>query len=230
MKKPASRQTGQMDLQLAPRAPATTGQPAAVRRTRPAQGQTGPRTVVVEGHTFQQIRAEVQMGRFERGGVLCPCCDKLAQVYARNISTNSVRILAQMDHLHRRTGKEWLLVSDGRDGDIRTAGGDYAKMRFWGLIENQTGHRDDGSRRNGHWRVTEYGREFLRGLVRVRRYLYEYNSELVGDPDYADRSMVSVRDIDTGFNYEEILPDGQGGHADALAVDVARHGGKGDVR
>ena len=39
--------------------------------------------------------------------------------------------------------------------------GDWAKLKFWGLIEEKPDVRDDGSPRVGYWRMTPLGRQFV---------------------------------------------------------------------
>ena len=69
----------------------------------------------------------------------------------------------------QKSGKDnpWLHVEmDFRDVSIPSRG-DYAKLRYWDLIEPKPGTSDRGGRTNGFWRLTNKGRAFVNGEIAV---------------------------------------------------------------
>lgn len=57
-------------------------------------------------------------------------------------------------------------------------GGDWAKLAYWGLIEEQAKKGKDGNPRAGFWRITGVGVSFIRGELQVPRYAYLYDGKL----------------------------------------------------
>jgi len=56
---------------------------------------------------------------------------------------------------------------------LPTRGGDYAKLRHWGLTEKREG-------RAGQWRITPAGRAFFEGKTTVANYLLMYHKDPLG--------------------------------------------------
>jgi hypothetical protein len=125
--------------------------------------------------TLREAREEVHAGRLTRDGVTCPACDRLAKVYRRRINVGMCRVLLALARHYRDTDGQWAKIGVG---GLATSGGDYSKMRWWGLIESppEDAERADGSARVGLWRITPLGVQFLRGEITVERYVYEYDS------------------------------------------------------
>jgi hypothetical protein len=64
---------------------------------------------------------------------------------------------------------------DGIPGG-RRQDGMHAKLRFWGLLEPHPRHF-------GYWRVTERGRKFVEGNIRIPEVALCYNKRPVGVDD-----------------------------------------------
>ena len=146
--------------------------------------------------------------RYEKDGMSCPCCEQFAKVYKRSITLTEVKILAKIYDvvLGKRTvapTEQWVKI--GADGDLRTQGGDFAKLRFWSLIEEREGERPDGSKRAGYWRITELGIQFLLGTTRVPRYVWIYNNQVVAPPDGVANKNITVYDVAKSFDFQSIM-------------------------
>lgn len=122
-----------------------------------------------------------------RDGAECPCCTQLAKVYRRKMHAGMTRllVLAARDH-----GREWFHITELGAG----SGGDFAKFRYWGLIEP--------GKPDGTWRLTADGEDFARGRLRVPSSVEIYDGEaldLVGE-------TVSVREaLGHKFDYDELM-------------------------
>lgn len=136
-------------------------------------------------------------------GALCPCCRQLAKIYKRRINSGQARILIKW---WRNYGTTPVKLSQA----VQTPGGDYAKLRWWGLIEKLPGVREDGGSA-GVWRVTDLGRRFVHGTARIPRAARVYNNTLLR-LDAAE--TVSIREaLGAKFDYDELMGLRPGGDA-----------------
>jgi hypothetical protein len=131
--------------------------------------------------------------RVRNGGAECPCCAQFAKVYTRKIHAT---MAADLIRCYRAAGMEEFSMPR------ITPRGDTAKLRYWGLLLPIEGDRDDGSWRNGRWRITVLGQRFIMGKARIRRECEIYDSKclgLVGD-------FVSITDcLGDHFDYRELM-------------------------
>ena len=101
---------------------------------------------------------------FKRDGlyVECPCCHtRHNQIYKRSIYKSLIK------------GLKALSV---RSREITTSSiGDFAKLRYWGLIK-ETEHE-------GVWTITDDGHAFLYGAISVPKYVFVQNNVVVGKSD-----------------------------------------------
>lgn len=165
-------------------------------------------TAEPQGKTLAQARIKVAAGIKTKPGIICPCCDKLAKIYRRGICGSVANYLHAMIMAHESgLGTEgWLYITGKKSGGkcvgdlLAPAGGDYAKLRWWGLVDNKPLIRKDGSKRSGYWRVTELGYKFARGEAKVRKYFYEYNNEPIAiQPECKLVSIHEIRGVEFDF-------------------------------
>lgn len=131
-------------------------------------------------------------------GVQCPACQQRAQVYRRTITGKMAAFLIELSR--RPTDADgWVYIPA-----MTHAQGDSVKLRYWGLIEGLVGLRDDGSNRVGYWRITEAGRDFVGGDLRVPKHARVYDGESLGLD--AEAGYVTIRDcLGTRFNYDALM-------------------------
>lgn len=147
------------------------------------------------GRTVVQARDWVRDHR--RDGVFCPCCDQRAQEYRRQIYGEMGRFLAIA---YAKKTHEWFhgpsLVPELR-------GGDTAKLIYWGLIEPMPDKiRKDGSSRTGWWRVTSKGASFVKGSLRVPKYVVVFDGQFL---EY-EGELISITDVmGKEFNFTELM-------------------------
>ena len=133
-------------------------------------------------------------------GVDCPCCGQFAKIYKRKLNSSMARGLIVLVKLNRRDPIHIPSVFT----EYRVcASNDGALLRHWNLIEEIPGVRDDGSTRVGYYIVTDLGRKFAAGKVRVPAYAYIYNSDLLR---LDDEETVDIRGaLGERFHYEELM-------------------------
>jgi len=108
--------------------------------------------------------------RWEEGAD-CPCCGQFAKLYKRPLTSSMAAALLLMA---RHQGRDFFHVPDWLAKWTSTAvirGGDWAKLRHWGLIEA------DPEGRAGYYRITERGRDFLYAGLSVPRHVYLYDNQ-----------------------------------------------------
>lgn len=154
-------------------------------------------------------------------GDTCPCCRQRAQLYRRTITAGmALGMIAVYRAVRDGHGDEGGFVhAEDTFRDASATGmrlpaavrGDFAKLRWWGLAEQADGKRPDGSPRNGHWRLTDAGRMFVEGRLRVQRYVWIYNNGAYQPPDGAPGrgETTDIRAaLGTGFSFDELMRGG----------------------
>jgi len=141
-----------------------------------------------------QLKAWFEKRKAE--GDHCPVCQQHFKVYRRKINSGMARSLISM----YRAGKtEFIHIPTTIGSRSREEG----KLRYWGLVEEETALRPDGGRA-GYWRVTEMGELFVLGKVKVPMYAEVYDGErlsLSGD-------MVGIIDaLGQKFHYGELMAE-----------------------
>lgn len=144
--------------------------------------------------------------RFEDGAE-CPCCTQFVKLYKRKL--NSSMALAAVyiyKYFQSHQSAEWLHVPSYLSRITTGAtvrGGDWAKLRYWGLIEDQKGVRTDGSERVGNYRITNNGKLFVAGDLRVPKHMFLYNGELQKRRDTETTSIEEA--LGEKFSYSELM-------------------------
>lgn len=158
--------------------------------------------------TLSEAQLWLLSAREEKEGAECPCCSQTAKVYSRSINGAMAHALLLIA-LGTRDGESdadgWLHVPtflSRKTRAVTVRGGDFAKLRYWDLLEEQVGVREDGSSRVGFWRVTEKGLLFVLSRIKLPKYALVYNNKLLGfdGPDVGIRACLGRK-----FDYDEIL-------------------------
>lgn len=127
-------------------------------------------------------------------GVSCPSCDQYVKVYRRKINAAMARALILF---YKKNGTEWFHLPSAIG-----YGGDAAKLRYWGFIEEMKELREDGGRA-GFWKVTAEGEEWLLGRTKAPKYALVYNGKLLGLDD--EETAVIADALGDKFNYNELM-------------------------
>jgi hypothetical protein len=138
-------------------------------------------------------------------GDRCPCCNRHTQVYRWSLYSTAVRALSGF----YRLGSTEMYVHTNRLKDLGHKGqGDTSRLRYWGLLEEEKSRREDGGRA-GFWRVTEKGCLYLRDEVKLPKYAWVYDGEVMR----FEGALVGVREaLGTKFSYEQMMAGlGSGG-------------------
>jgi hypothetical protein len=110
-------------------------------------------------------------GAAQSGGAACPCCTQLTKVYRRPLNAAMAYGLIRA---YRQVNRELFHMPTV----LNHIAGDHAKLRYWGLIEEEPVRRDDGGRA-GWWQITDRGEQFVRGTLKVPKYALIFDGRLL---------------------------------------------------
>ena len=133
-------------------------------------------------------------------GYECPCCGQFVKTYHRRLNSSMSCVIL----LIYRSGKrgffhvENWLKEIGRS-ELRA---DFHKLRYWNLLEKKIEDREDGSGRNGHYKITGRGIMFAEGSLRVQEKAVIFNGKL----KYFEGNEVEIKQcLGKRFSYEELM-------------------------
>ena len=138
----------------------------------------------------------------KRKGVICPCCDQFVKTYKRKFNSRMARTLILCWPAFRDNPGKFLDVPGFCTTKHNFIPGEHGKLVSWGLFEKKDSLRDDGSSRNGMYRITPMGKEFLHGHIQVPKYYYFFNNTAL---DYSDETIGIEEALGNGFNYRELM-------------------------
>ena len=134
------------------------------------------------------------------GGTTCPCCSQPVKLYKKKLNFQMAKVLIDM----YKTNKEWVHPIK----DLTTINGDYAKLRFWGLLEPKV--KEDNNpevKASGYWRITERGQLFVTKQISIPQTVYLFNNKAYNIPNVCDDEVrITISDaLGTKFNYGELM-------------------------
>ncbi len=148
----------------------------------------------------QQTLAEAQQWLRDNidQGARCPCCTQFAKVYKRKINSS---MAADLIAMYRAFGMDWGYLPDLRKQASLKGNREESKLRYWGLVEEETDRRPDGGR-PGVWRVTDTGAQWIIGRLVVPEYARIYDGRLLG---LTGASVTIFHALGERFDYDELM-------------------------
>ncbi len=132
-----------------------------------------------------------------RKGVLCPCCGQMVKLYKRKMYATMIRDLIALYHLRHDMFHHVTDFCSKKAG-----GGDFAKLRYWGLVEESTIPGKPHKRKAGFWKITEIGIAFVEGRAFRPQYVLVYNQHA----RFYEGDNVNVEQaLGEDFNYQELM-------------------------
>jgi len=80
--------------------------------------------------------------------------------------------------------------------------GDFPYLVHYGLLEKMVGERVDGSKRNGFYKLTEKGRQFVLKQITVPKTFIIYNGKCEG---FEGREIGIEEALGKKFDYRELM-------------------------
>lgn len=150
-------------------------------------------------NTIQEAKDFLRKSVDDNKGVSCPCCGQLVKVYRRKLTSSMARALIAM-YSYQATGP-WEAVHVTNFDLPAFRGGDWAKTRLWGLSE-EIPNKDTKKRTSGYWRLTEKGRQFVRGEISIPSHKIIYNGKMIGESE----EKISIKQaLGNKFDYQELM-------------------------
>ncbi len=114
-------------------------------------------------------------------GARCPACTQQVKLYSRAMHYTMARMLIELYKLDRNhPGEYFHVVKIGENiSSSITNAGDFAKLRYWGLITAKE-NTDDAKRTSGLWAITLKGKAFAKNQLRVPARIKLYDSRFYG--------------------------------------------------
>jgi len=133
-------------------------------------------------------------------GTSCPCCGQFVKLYKRRLYSSQA---AALIHVWKKFGQEWFHKNNISEKKIliMISGGDFAKLRYWGLVVEQENIETE-KRASGIWRVTEFGENFALNKFKVKSHILLYNQKFIG---FDGEDIDIYESLGNKFNYQELM-------------------------
>jgi hypothetical protein len=161
-------------------------------------------TLMEDWRSISQVKKELfdNYGKGQR----CPCCEQFVKLYQRPItSAMAYALILIYKYFRQNPTEEWVHVEDylkSLPNITSTIRGDFAKLSYWGLLERKPGKREDESPRNGFYKITQLGRDFVRRKIEVPRYAYLYNHDCI---KLSSEKTDIKKALKEKFDYEKLM-------------------------
>jgi len=149
--------------------------------------------------TLEEAKKFIRRGF--RKGCHCPACGQYVKEYKRPLNSGMARILIEM---YRLGDSEYHHVKDHLRKNSIKNGHDWTLLRFWGLIDPMIKEEEDkGATKLGLWRITDQGKAFVRGEIRISRRIRMYNKKMLG---FEPNEMTTIQEaLGDHFSYEQLM-------------------------
>ena len=152
---------------------------------------------------LQVAKATIFSKDIIKKGTICPCCEQNVKINWKKIDSQMAYCLIKLYRLTKaKPDVEFFHVEDDIDVPLKV-GGSWAKLRWWGLIIQKP--KEEGvtvKRTSGYWCITEKGKNFVKNIDTVQKYVKLYNMQCHG----LDGEQVSIYDaLGDKFDYVELM-------------------------
>jgi len=129
-------------------------------------------------------------------GSNCPCCGQLVKIYRRKLYG---QMAYQLILLYKMGGGFHHIK---KLGNPAAGGGDFAKLRYWGLVVEKPNPNDPSKRTSGYWCITLKGIQFVEGNINLPTHCNIYN----GQVKTFSTTLGSIKKaLGIKFNYAQLM-------------------------
>ena len=141
---------------------------------------------------------------YQKGGATCPCCNQFSKEYARPLNAAMAYTLILI--YKALPTPSWIHVENylktTASGGKKNLRGDFHKLVFWGLLQKREGEHENGSPRNGFYRISPKGEAFVKGSLSVPSKAFIYN----GKVQRFSKDLITIQGaLGKHFDYNEIM-------------------------
>ena len=143
------------------------------------------------------------LGANWKKGAICPCCNQPVKLYKRKLNSSMAYGLIILYRAHCKDGFDSYIKMNQEIANlgIPSSNVEYAKLAYWKLIEEKP-NTDSSKRTSGLWRITENGKKFVLGQVKVPSHALVFNKKVRG---YSDTYLTIKESLGSKFNYAELM-------------------------
>ena len=132
-------------------------------------------------------------------GYTCPCCGLFVKRYTRTFNSNmAIALIA----LYRYSENKFVHLEEFLQKHGYQRCGDAAYLVHYGFLEKKLGEREDGSKRNGHYKLTGRGLMFVEGKIKANKNFLIFNNKCEGFKG----DMIDIFGaLGNKFNYNQLM-------------------------
>lgn len=132
-------------------------------------------------------------------GFYCKCCGSYNKRYRRKFNSNmAVALIA----LYKNIGGVYVHLESFLAGKGLKRCGDASYLRFYRFLDKKAEKREDGSNRNGFYKITGLGCLFVEGKVTATETFLILHNRLEG----FEGKEITIQDaLGNKFNYNELM-------------------------
>lgn len=145
------------------------------------------------------VEAKQHLEDNKEKGVECPCCERMYKVWRKKPISTAV---ASMIRLHRLQGESDNYVHLDKFNVVKKDR-NFNQLVNWKLVEPQK-NDDENKRASGYWRLTEAGKEFVKGNLTIKKYVFTLNNKVIG---YSTERVSVSGCLGKKFSYIELMTD-----------------------
>lgn len=132
-------------------------------------------------------------------GYVCPCCNQYVKLYRRHFNSNMAVALL---FLYRNRHRSFIHL----ENEMKACGykrcGDASYLRHYKFIEVKKEKREDGSNRNGMYKISGLGILFCEMKSKAREYFLTFNNSCEG---FDGEEIDILKALGRKFNYSELI-------------------------
>lgn len=132
-------------------------------------------------------------------GYVCEHCGSYVKRYRRSFNSNMAMCLWL---LYKFNVKGFIKVEEFLIANGRKRCGDFSYLVHYRFLEKQSGKREDGSPRNGYYRLTSLGILFVEGKIKAHEKFYILHNQFMG---FDGKEITLKEALGEKFNYDELM-------------------------
>ena len=147
-------------------------------------------------------------------GIRCPYCGRFVKSYKRSLTSSMATALLLIYRKYKKDSAiferepQWIHIEEFLKNSYCPASirGDVAKLQHWGLLIAKKGLREDGSSRNGYYKITKDGISFCQGTKLVPASITCFNNKVIG---VDTKKFVTIHEaLRNRFSYDSLMETG----------------------
>lgn len=136
-------------------------------------------------------------------GSKCPVCEQNVKMYWKKIDSMMAYYLIKLHRVASNNPERTYFHVEDDLGVPLKVGGSWAKLRWWGLIQEQPKDKTVTTKRtSGMWMLTQKGEDFVKDRISVKKYVKLYNGGIHG----TDGDEVTIKQcLKDSFDFQELM-------------------------